>query len=438
MKVALCVFFQKFTCRSKIPFYLILSLSYFIVGGCQENQNLITFSKDIAPIIRNNCTACHNPKGPGPFTLFSYEDVSKRSKMILEVLETGYMPPWYADSSYRHFENERFLDKKQIGKIAKWVEQGKEKGSWIDLDKVDNYVFESEASQLSYTFQQPLQLKGNNEEYFVKIIVPFENDEELPIKATDFVPGAKKYVHHSNYGIYEVDEKINFDDFDFQPLYANEYDESIDAYAPLLTKLRFYLGWIPGSGPVQFEDGYGFTLPKKGVILFTLHYAPSPIDFEDQSRLRLYVSEMPLQKKLQSISLGSGGLGRITPKLELPPESIDTFRLKEHLPMDIRIHYVWPHMHLLGRAFESFAVLPNQDTLPIIRIPQWDFDWQEGYKMIEPLPIPRNSMIHIKASYDNTSANPNNPFDPPQTVYSTGLMETKKEMMTLVMLYSRD
>src|SRR6476619_885617 len=40
----------------------------------------VTFSKDIAPIVFNNCAQCHRPNGSGPFELLTYNDVKKRAK----------------------------------------------------------------------------------------------------------------------------------------------------------------------------------------------------------------------------------------------------------------------------------------------------------------------------------------------------------------------
>ena len=38
----------------------------------------LTFSRDIAPIIFENCSGCHRPGEAGPFSLLTYEDIAKR------------------------------------------------------------------------------------------------------------------------------------------------------------------------------------------------------------------------------------------------------------------------------------------------------------------------------------------------------------------------
>ena len=80
-----------YTKIKKLYFFIIL-----ILISCAEKD--ITFHNQIKPIIHRNCAICHHPKGSGPFDLITYRDVSKRTKMIAEVIQKKYMPPWPADS----------------------------------------------------------------------------------------------------------------------------------------------------------------------------------------------------------------------------------------------------------------------------------------------------------------------------------------------------
>ena len=46
----------------------ILSVSFFIATASMLFGQDVTFTKDIAPIIYNNCTKCHRPDEIGPFS----------------------------------------------------------------------------------------------------------------------------------------------------------------------------------------------------------------------------------------------------------------------------------------------------------------------------------------------------------------------------------
>jgi hypothetical protein len=75
-----------------------------------------------------------------------------------------------------------------------------------------------------------------------------------------------------------------------------------------------------------------------------------------------------------------------------------------------------PHQHLLGKSYKIFAVTPEDDTLPLIYIPQWDFHWQSLYSYPYLVHLEVGSIIHAIAVYDNTTNNPNNPNNPPVNV----------------------
>ena len=103
------------------------------------------------------------------------------------------------------------------------------------------------------------------------------------------------------------------------------------------------------------------------------------------------------------------------------------------LEKDISMISVMPHMHFLGKYFESYAVTTNRDTIPLIRINDWDFNWQTMYQFTHYLKIPEGSVIYAKARYDNTINNPMNQFIPPKNIgYG---WSTVSEMMNLICYY---
>src|SRR5689334_6629432 len=73
-----------------------------------------TFNSDIAPILYQHCATCHRPGEVAPFSLLTYEDASKRAKLIATVTQRRYMPPWKPEPGYGHFANERRLTDAQI------------------------------------------------------------------------------------------------------------------------------------------------------------------------------------------------------------------------------------------------------------------------------------------------------------------------------------
>ena len=91
---------------------------------------------------------------------------------------------------------------------------------------------------------------------------------------------------------------------------------------------------------------------------------------------------------------------------------------------------VFPHMHLLGKSIEMYAVTPTNDTINLVRINNWDFEWQGAYLFEKFIKIPAGSIIYGNGIYDNTqsTSNPN-----PVTVQSG--LNTQDEMFIGIFQY---
>ena len=134
--------------------------------------------------------------------------------------------------------------------------------------------------------------------------------------------------------------------------------------------------------------------------------------------------------------MGTLGISKIEPALAIPPNEVKSFQTRLTITGDISLLTINPHMHLLGKSFLAFAVTPIGDTLPLIRIKQWDFKWQYSYTYRKPLHLPAGTTIWVFGTFDNTVNNPLNPFHPPRTVSEReGSMRTTDEMFQFIFTY---
>jgi hypothetical protein len=402
-----------------------------------------TFVKDVAPIIHSKCSPCHRPNESAPFSLISYEDVAKRTGFIKKVINSGYMPPWRADNHYAEYANNRSLSDQEKQTILNWIENSAPKGTGEvknigQLTSVRSKTAYHRKVDTSLLMPQPFKLPGDNAERFVMYRIPFEFKDSFNVEAIEFYSDNKKVIHHVNYSIHEVPASVPLNSGPDVINLTEENPALTEQWKPLKKTIQYYGGWIPGASFESYPKGMGWVLPKRGVIILTLHFAPLAKPEEVTAGVNLFFSKSKIDRKVKVISFGSGGIGekQISPPLKLLPNKIQTFSLELMNPgEDFSVMYVWPHMHLLGKTFKAFAVKPTGDTVKLSHIPDWDFRWQEIYRFKKLVPIPQGSRLFVQGTYDNTSNNPFNPNSPPRLVMSSGNMETTNEMLTMIMVF---
>ncbi|MDO6430199.1 cytochrome c [Flavitalea sp. BT771] len=419
---------------------------FFIICGilldvlCVHAQDP-SYYKDIAPIIQSKCAPCHRPGEAGPFSLLTWEDVAKRASFIKKVIQGRYMPPWRADRQYVHFANERGLSDNEIALITRWIDiktpQGKPSDYHPPANKPVQGTLYNRAPDLVLSTSDSFHLIGDNGERFVIFKIPFELKDSANVEAIEFFCNNKKLIHHANYAVQAVpDENIAIKG---GYSYVNLTDDDrtkVDQYMPYRKIMSYYGGYIPGTSFEYFPKEFGWVMPRRGVILLTVHYAPSATDEASICGVNLFFKKTPITRVMKVVSFGSGGIGegQIEPIFYIKPNAVQTFRLEVTNPsQDQSLLYVWPHMHLLGKEYKAFITTPAGDTIRLVHIPEWDFRWQEIYRFPHPVKVPKGSVIHLECTYDNTANNPFNPNSPPKAVFSMGDMKTKDEMMTMMM-----
>ena len=421
--------------------YFILLLT-ILVGARASGQNY-TFYQDVQPIIHSKCAGCHRPGGGGPFNLITYEDLEKRTRFVKKVITSGYMPPWRVDDHYTTFVNNRRLSDAEIKTITSWIDTGAPKGRAKPaaerelLKKVADGTTYHRSPDLTLKMKFPCQLKNDGEERFMVFKVPFELPAEANVEAIEFTTNNKAIIHHANFAIHPVaDTAIDL----YHTIDAIDLSTSRHLYEqwlPYKKEMTYYGGWIPGASYESYPADMGWVMPKRGVMLLTIHFPPVGKIEESLSGVNFFFKQTPVARKVKVISLGSGGIGErdIYPPLLLFANATQTHRLRiANATEDITVLYVWPHMHYLGKKFKSFAT-HGLDTIPLVHIPEWDFRWQEIYRYEKPPILRKGDIVHVYGTYDNTADNPMNPNDPPKFVESSGDMRSDQEMLTMLLVY---
>src|SRR5205085_1281895 len=69
-----------------------------------------------------------------------------------------------------------------------------------------------------------------------------------------------------------------------------------------------------------------------------------------------------------------------------------------------------------GMVLEGYAMLPDGTKKWLIRIPDWDLNWQGVYRLKQRLRLPKGTVVSMRYHYDNSADNVRNPSSPPRTV----------------------
>ena len=423
------------------------------LASCSNKSPKNDWSNTVSNLIYTNCAPCHRENGIAPFPLTSYEQVKAKANRIRWATQTRYMPPWPADPEYRHFLNERVLTQQQIEILSEWIKNGLPRGDTAKEPPLPVFAKESffRKPDLVLRLQHPIQLNGNGRDSFIMAKFPYRIARDTVLDFVEFVPGLKQRVHHVNGHLLSYtrpaanpfngaeafgDTRRNLED-----LYSAmglRYTDQNQPQFPLLTLNTVY--YLPGYIPFAYPETIGgIRLYKTGAFLLNnIHYGPSLKQQADSSKLNVFFRAAPVKRPYTEAQIGTLGLAPVIPELVIPAGVQKQFTTQIKIQKKISLLSVNPHMHQIGVYFKAYAICPSGDTVPLIRIPRWDFKWQYYYTYPHPLVLEAGTVIKAEARFDNRDENPNNPFHPPQTIRSgNGLesMTSREEMFQFIFTY---
>jgi mono/diheme cytochrome c family protein len=364
-----------------------------------HHHQLPSYEQDIAPIIAQNCAACHRESGIAPFAMDSHTMLQGWSPMIREVVMTKRMPPGQIDPHIGNFKNDMVLSDADAQKLIHWIDAGSPRDGATDPLAVITWP-ESE-----WAFGEPdlvidippQEVPATGVLDYYNVMVDVALDEDRWVRASQYIPGDHTVLHHTLHSIIPPGARRG------GSLLGGD-DPDRPGIAP----------YIPGQSPRMEQPNTGGLLKAGTRIAMQMHYTTNGRATVDDSRIGVwfYPEGFVPEERM------SGACAcHFTPTWEnIPPYDPD-YEMTQSIVIDddAYIFSFTPHMHFRGKRMRFYATFPDGSTEEMLNIANYNYNWQLAYTLEEPRFVPAGTKITAVGAFDNSAQNRMNP-DPARSV----------------------
>ncbi|MFZ0434396.1 MAG: redoxin domain-containing protein [Chthoniobacterales bacterium] len=409
-------------------------------------ETMITYHKDVAPILRNHCMSCHSEGNAGPFPLVSYDDAADWMKTGLREIQAGRMPPAQVESDLA-IRNANTISAAEVKTLESWIKSGKQEGdtnSAPPLDPLPDFSkFQEDLGPPDIILEQgePFHLGPIGSDVYRHLVFTLNSSTDLRVRVIQFLPSNRTIVHHALIGYLphpEAEQALRnhggpgptFTEGDKGPGFWARHGVGFRIAPPRpdgMPLLSFLSGYVPGTSACPAPEDADFIIPAGSDLIAQMHYHRNGIQSQDSTRIGLWLrKDGKIPPKIASFRFLHG-------EMVVIPSGIKSMKVSGEwtVPEDCMIAGIIPHAHLLAQSLDATAILPDQSQFTISKVPHWQYEWQQPYFFKEPRLLPKGTKIRFSAIYDNSPANPKNPYSPPQPLF---LGEETTDEMLLPML----
>jgi mono/diheme cytochrome c family protein len=367
-----------------------------------------TYSGEVAAILQANCQECHRPGQVGPFSLLTYEQARKRADDLASVVEDRRMPPWKpVAGAGMPFAHDKSMSQADIDTLIAWADAGAPEGdpSLAPAPRAFSDGWALGTPDLIVDIGTDFEVPAAGGDIYRCFVIPTNLPEKVAVSAVEYRPGNASVVHHALGFVDTKGAARKKDEAEAGPGYACFGGPGFEAVGDMG-------GWAPGNEPKYLPDGVGRLLPSGADLVVQVHYHPSGKPEVDRTRIGLYFAKTPIRQTMVAAAAADPD------HLELPAGKANiATKASWKVPVDVDAFSVTPHMHMRGRDITMTALLPDGTRKPLIRIDDWDFNWQNTYKFRDPLFLPAGTVVEAEGHFDNSAENPRNPVKPPIDVH---------------------
>jgi tetratricopeptide (TPR) repeat protein len=393
-----------------------LGVALCLLAACQREsarEGNVTFNKDIAPILFDNCASCHRPIASSPqtegdplcvagapFPLLEYASVQPRARQIAAATSTRAMPPWLPEAGHGEFVNVRRLRDDQIALIQRWAEQGAPEGDPADKPKPPVFPdgWQLGTPDLVLKSAESYSLEAGKGDVFRNFVFPVPSSPTARgraryVRAIEFRADNPKVLHHANVAVDPVRVSRRLDRSDPGPGFSVMPEDEV----------QNVFGWSPGKMPILEPEDTAWALEEGSDLVVQLHMVRGAAKETVQPSVGLFFAAAPPTRIPIVVKLESKAI-------DIPAgEANYVIEDSYVLPVDVSVVSIYPHAHYLAEEMRGTATLPDGTVKPLLWIKQWDIRWQDQYRYKDPMALPKGTTLRMRFSYDNSEANARSP-----------------------------
>src|SRR5262245_6133067 len=352
----------------------------------------VTYTRDVAPILFTNCAPCHRPGQVAPFPLLSYDDARKKATDIAEVTASRQMPPWLPEAGAHPLQGERRLRERDIQVLQAWAKAGAPQGRAEDLPAAPVWPagWQSGKPDMVATLPRPYMLQPGPADKYRQVVFPLELPAGRFVKTVEFQPGSRA-VHHAVIRLDRTRESRRKDGKDGAPGFEG-------VMAPdVRNPDGHFVGWAPGRGPLVSPEGMPWRLDTGVDLVVELHMVPGAEATAVQPSIAFYFTNDP--PKATPVELTMGVMTIDIPAGDAAYQVTQSIEL----PADVSLLALGPHAHYLGHQMQVTAKKPDGTIDRLLDINHWDFHWQQEYRFVTPVLLPRGTALTMTYTFDNSA-----------------------------------
>jgi hypothetical protein len=355
------------------------------------------FYKDVLPILQSHCQECHRLGEIAPMPFLTYAGTRPWAKAIRQQVLARKMPPWFADPQYGHFANDPSLSQAEIDTLVEWVNAGAMQGDPKDAPPSRDWPkgWRIGAPDVVLEMPKAFPIPAAGTISYQYLILPTHFTEDRWVQRVEVRPSNRATVHHAVVYIREAGSKW----LEGEP---REAAFSVPISKGFTTS-DILMVYTPGNSSDDWKPGIAKRIQAGSDLVLQMHYTANGTASADRTRIGLVFAKDRPKQAVLSLQMSNN-------RFVIPPgEANYRVQVSGTMPNDALLISLFPHMHLRGKAFEFLLPGGNGQVETLLKVSNYDFQWQLNYKLAAPRLIRAGTPLEWVGYFDNSRSNPRNP-----------------------------